>query len=364
MRILHVVGARPNFMKIAPVMRALACHGGEFEQRLVHTGQHYDESMSRVFFEELELPRPDLDLAVGSGTHAWQTGQVMMRFEPVVVEYRPDWVMVPGDVNSTLACALVASKLGIRVAHLEAGLRSFDRGMPEEINRVLTDQISDLLLTPSAEANENLLREGVGAGKIRLVGNVMIDTLVRLLGSAEGRWPELSGRFGVEPQGYVLVTLHRPSNVDEAGQLRELVHGFEQLAGEMPVLFAVHPRTRQRLAAQGYAAGPGVRLVEPLGYLDFLALQTRAALVVTDSGGIQEETTYLGIPCLTLRANTERPVTITQGTNRLVRGGGEAVVAAAREVLGCGRGARAARRPPYWDGRAAERVVEALRDSQ
>lgn len=313
-KILHVVGARPNFMKIAPIMREMAKHPDQLEQILVHTGQHYDANMSQVFFEELDLPRPDVNLDVGSGTHAWQTAQIMQRFETVLMDYKPDWVLVPGDVNSTIACALVAGKMGVKVAHVEAGLRSFDRTMPEEINRVLTDQISDLLLTPSRDADENLLREGIAPEKIRFVGNVMIDTLVRLLPKAEVRWPPLRDQYHLDH--YILVTLHRPSNVDEPETLTEIMAALMEISRKIPVLFPVHPRTRSRISTLDLPHNNNrLILTEPMGYLDFLALQMHAALLLTDSGGIQEESTYLGIPCLTARSNTERPVTVTHGTN-------------------------------------------------
>ncbi|HBY61368.1 MAG TPA: UDP-N-acetylglucosamine 2-epimerase (non-hydrolyzing) [Solibacterales bacterium] len=350
MKILHVVGARPNFMKVAPLVHELANRGG-CEQLLVHTGQHYDEKMSDVFFRDLGMPQPDLNLEVGSGTHAAQTAQIMIRFEPVLIERRPDWVVAPGDVNSTLACALVAAKLGVPVAHVEAGLRSFDRTMPEEINRVLTDQISDLLLTPSADANRNLEREGVASSKICLVGNLMIDTLVRLLPKAEEGWPEVRAKLGIDG-AYGLLTLHRPSNVDHPEVLGPLIAELNRVADGIPLVFPVHPRTAQRLS--GVSAR--IRLVEPLGYVEFLAAQRHAALVITDSGGIQEETTYLGVPCLTMRENTERPVTITHGTNRLVRSI-EDLAAAAEAALAHGT------KPgpiPYWDGHAAVRAADAL----
>ncbi|MDX2153915.1 MAG: UDP-N-acetylglucosamine 2-epimerase (non-hydrolyzing) [Bryobacteraceae bacterium] len=351
MKILHVVGARPNFMKMAPLMHELQRRGDSCRQILIHTGQHYDQKMSDVFFRELGMPEPDINLEVGSGTHAAQTAQIMMRFEPVLTEHRPDWVVVPGDVNSTLACALVAVKLGFRVAHVEAGLRSFDRTMPEEINRILTDQISDLLFTPSADADENLRREGVAEEKIRLVGNLMIDTLVRLLPQAEEAWPAVRAGFGVEGQ-YGMVTLHRPSNVDDAGVLGGLVESLNRVAEEIPLVFPVHPRTAHRLAG----VSERVRLVEPLGYLAFLAAQRNATVVITDSGGIQEETTFLGVPCLTLRENTERPVTITHGTNRLVRVGEDMA-----KIVRFALSEKKSRAPvPLWDGRAAVRAADAL----
>jgi len=349
-RILHVVGARPNFMKAAPVHRALAERG--HTQLIVHTGQHYDEAMSRIFFEQLGLPKPDVDLEVGSGTHAFQTAQVMLRLEPVVTKEVPDWVLVYGDVNSTAAAALVCVKLGIRTAHVEAGLRSRDRAMPEEHNRIVTDHLADLLFTPSADADENLGREGIPAGRIRLVGNVMIDTLVRLLPRADKLSP-LGFAPGCAP--FVLVTLHRPSNVDAADGLAALIDCLDDLARDVPVVFPVHPRTRARLDG---SRGRRLRLVDPLGYLEFLALQSRAAVVVTDSGGIQEETTFLGVPCLTMRKNTERPVTVSLGTNELI--GDD--VALLRERIGVALrgGWKKGRVPPLWDGKAAERIARVL----
>lgn len=346
-------------MKVAPVLREMAQDPRNFRQILVHTGQHYDEQMSQVFFEELEMPRPDINLEVGSGSHAWQTAQVMLRFEPVVLDVQPDWVVVVGDVNSTLACALVCTKLGVKVAHIEAGLRSYDRDMPEEINRVLTDQISDLLFTPSEDGNENLIQEGIYPEKIHLVGNVMIDTLVHLWPKAKARWHEVRGEFGLDR--YVLVTLHRPSNVDDAHHLTEILSALGEIARETPVLFPVHPRTRQRIDEFGiHLESKDLHLVDPLGYLDFLALQAHADLVLTDSGGIQEETTYLGVPCLTARPNTERPVTITMGTNQLVESEREPLVKAMRERLARLKKATTSI-PPLWDGLAAERIVAVFR---
>ncbi len=355
MKILHVVGARPNFMKIAPIMREMARYPDQFEQILVHTGQHYDANMSQVFFDELDLPRPDINLEVGSDSHAQQTARIMQQFEPVLTEYKPDWVFVPGDVNSTIACALVASKLGAKVVHVEAGLRSFDRSMPEEINRLLTDQISDLLLTPSRDAGENLLREGIAPEKIRFVGNIMIDTLVRLLPKAERRWPVLRNKYQLDR--YILVTLHRPSNVDDPKTLKEIMKALIEISGNTQVLFPVHPRTRSRISSLGFLLKDerNLLLTEPMGYLDFLALQTNAALLVTDSGGIQEETSYLGIPCLTARPNTERPVTVTHGTNQLVESRCQAIQESVRRALDMA----SSNKPllELWDGATADRIV-------
>ncbi|MBI4349027.1 MAG: UDP-N-acetylglucosamine 2-epimerase (non-hydrolyzing) [Elusimicrobia bacterium] len=352
MKILHVVGARPNFMKSAPLMRAFAAAG--IRQSLVHTGQHYDPRMSEVFIEELGLPAPDVDLEVGSGSHAEQTARVMERLEPILLDARPDWLVVVGDVNSTLAAALVAAKMQVRVAHVEAGLRSFDRTMPEEINRVLTDQIADLCLASEEQADTNLRREGIAPERIRFVGNLMIDTLVRLLPLAQRR-PVLTD-LGPAKGDYALVTMHRPANVDDPGALREIVSALSELAREMRVVFPVHPRTMAALERTDLRAGLGAcEVLAPLGYLDFLALQHSAALVITDSGGIQEETTYLGVPCLTVRPNTERPVTISHGTNRLVERTVASILAAAREARVCPPVDRMP--PPLWDGHAAERAA-------
>lgn len=355
-RIMHVVGARPNFMKVAPIMEEMAQYPRHFEQVLVHTGQHYDANMSQVFFDELGMPKPDVNLEVGSSSHAQQTAQIMQRFEPVLLEYRPDWLIVPGDVNSTVACALVASKLGVKVAHIESGLRSFDRGMPEEVNRVLTDHISDLLFTTEPSGNKNLSHEGITPEKIRFVGNTMIDTLVRLLPKAEERWTSRRTSLGLET--FVLVTLHRPSNVDDLDTLREIVMALLEISRDTQVVFPVHPRTRQRIDRLGFdMTGANIILTEPLGYLDFLALEAHAALVMTDSGGVQEETTYLGVPCLTARPNTERPITLTVGTNCLVESSRDALVAAAKSIINRGQGPSRVTRPELWDGCAAERIV-------
>lgn len=359
MKILHVVGARPNFMKIAPIMREMARYPDTFKQFLVHTGQHYDELMSQVFFADLDLPHPDLNLEVGSGTHTWQTAEVMQRFEPVVLGYKPDWVIVVGDVNSTLACTLVCSKVGIPVAHVEAGLRSFDRSMPEEINRLLTDQVADLLFTTSQDGDQNLKREGLAQDKIHFVGNVMIDTLVRLMPKAETGWDELRERFGL--QNYLLVTIHRPFNVDDANTLGEIMSALSDVSEKIQVVFPLHPRTKLRIAEFGMETiKDNLHLVDPCSYLDFLALQVHANLVITDSGGVQEETTYLGVPCLTVRPSTERPVTITLGTNRLVESTRKALVDAINSRLTERRVTRSV--PPLWDGHAAERIVRIFKE--
>ena len=352
-RFLHVVGTRPNFMKAAPVVRALEACGTR--QILVHTGQHYDASMSDVFFQQLGLRPADVNLGVGSGSHGRQTGDVMVGLEQWIQEQRPDTVVVYGDVNSTVAAALVAAKAGIRLAHVEAGLRSGDRSMPEEINRLVTDRLSDLLFTPSADGDENLLREGVDASRIHRVGNVMIDTLVRLLPRVQ---PDRTLRHvGLSADSpFVLVTLHRPSNVDDPEHLRRLIAVLAKVAAGISVVFPMHPRTRARIELE--AQPSGLLFVDPLGYLDFLGLQTRATVVVTDSGGIQEETTFLGVPCLTVRDNTERPITVTVGTNRLVGRDPDVLHLELRRVLDGDR--PSGRIPPLWDGSAAERIARVM----
>ncbi len=350
MHVLHVVGARPNFMKAAPVLRALALQAG-VRQTLVHTGQHYDFNMSEVFFKQLEMPAPDINLQVGSGSHAQQTAEIISRFEPVLLERKPDLVLVYGDVNSTVSAALVCAKLLVDVGHVEAGLRSFDRTMPEEVNRLVTDQLSELLFTPSSDGNDNLAREGIAPEKVHLVGNVMIDTLVRMLPVARERVPP---EF---PDGYVLVTLHRPSNVDDLQWLGEMFQALREMASERPIIFPVHPRTRAKIAASGIQTG-NVQILDPLPYIEFLGSQTRAALVITDSGGVQEETTYLGIPCITVRQNTERPVTVSLGTNHLVGRDIAAMRSTARQILNSLQPRKAT--PPFWDGCAGERIAKII----
>ena len=355
LRLLLVAGARPNFMKVAPLLRALRRRPDLFDARLVHTGQHYDEAMSDVFFDELEIPPPDVHLGVGSGTHAAQTARIMETFEPVLARERPDWIVVVGDVNSTAACSLVASKMvpPVKVGHVEAGLRSGDRAMPEEINRIVTDALSDLLFTTSADADRNLRAEGVKPSRIRRVGNVMIDTLLRFVRRSDAS--DVASRLGLKSP-YALMTLHRPSNVDDAATFRRILSGLERLSERVPILFPAHPRAVKMMQTFGLRAtsSNGLRVVEPLGDLDFLHLQKRAALVLTDSGGIQEETTILGVPCLTLRENTERPVTVRLGTNRLVGSDPEAIVRFGTRAL---TQRRRRCRVPLWDGRAADRIA-------
>lgn len=356
-RVHLIAAARPNFMKVAPLYHALKTEGW-CEPLLVHTGQHYDANMSDAFFADLRLPAPDYHLGVGSGSHAEQTAAVMVAYERICHERRPDWTVVVGDVNSTLACALVAAKLCIPLAHLEAGLRSGDRTMPEEINRIVTDRLADLLWTPSLDGNENLKAEGVAEERIEFVGNIMIDAF-------ELQRPQIDGlgiaaRFKVERGSFGVVTLHRPSNVDDRTSLTQIVEALREVSWRLPLVFAVHPRTRTRLLDFGLMAGlemeGGIRLSEPLSYNEFMNLVCDAKLAITDSGGIQEETTYLDIPCLTLRPSTERPITVTQGTNRLVRP--DNLAAMVDHVLN--GGARATRCPDLWDGKTAFRVARSL----
>ncbi len=354
-RVLSIVGTRPNFMKVAPIARALEANPN-FEHLLVHTGQHYDDAMSRVFFRELHLPEPGVYLGIGSGSHSAQTARVLAGLESVLTDRNPDVVLVPGDVNSTLAAALAAKQLGLRVGHVEAGLRSFDRTMPEELNRVLTDQLSDFLFTHSPEAREYLLAEGRPADAIHEVGNTMIDTLVFL--EAEIAASDAVSTLGLGQERYVLVTLHRPALVDGA-QLADALAALSRLAEAFDVVFPVHPRTRARIETLGAVTlNPRLRLVEPLSYLSFVALMRSAAAVLTDSGGVQEESTYLGVPCFTLRANTERPVTIELGTNRLLGLAPQRIAEIPRLLSENGDGPRSA--PPGWDGQAASRIVGVL----
>jgi UDP-N-acetylglucosamine 2-epimerase (non-hydrolysing) len=350
MKILNVVGARPNFMKIAPIVEEMT-KTPDLNGILVHTGQHYDEGMSDVFFRDLGIPVPDVHLGVGSGTHAEQTARVMVEFEKVCLKEKADLVIVVGDVNSTMACTIVAAKLLIPVAHVEAGLRSFDRAMPEEINRLVTDALADLLFTTSRDADENLKREGVEPGKIHFVGNVMIDTLLKHRKKAAELMID-------KPPRYALVTLHRPSNVDDPGILGPILEALEEISKTIPVIFPIHPRTTKRVSEFGLAMN-GIRTMDPLGYLEFLNLTSTATIVLTDSGGLQEETTILGVPCLTLRHNTERPVTITHGTNIMVGPDKGRILDAYRRITNGDW--RPAGPPEYWDGHAAERIIRVIR---
>ena len=355
--IVHLIcAARPNFMKIAPLYHALRKEAWA-KPFIVHTGQHYDLNMSDAFFEDLGIPQPDINLEVGSGSHAEQTARVMLAFEPVCVREKPDWVIVVGDVNSTMACALVASKLGIKVAHVEAGLRSFDRSMPEEINRIVTDSIADLLFTPSEDGDANLIREGIPKEKIKRVGNIMIDTLAINLEKARRFWP--GDQFGVKEKNYVFVTLHRPSNVDNKASLSTIIKHLSELTEKMPVIFAMHPRTRKNLQQFGLDhAINGSKLIisNPLGYHDTIGLVDKSRFVLTDSGGLQEETTFLGIPCLTLRPNTERPITITKGTNQLT-----SLESLEQDITNLLNGStKKGTIPKLWDGHTAGRIVEIL----
>lgn len=357
--IVHVVGARPNFVKVAAVWRAVAEALPDARQRLVHTGQHYDESLADALLRDLALPSPHWSLGVGSGSHATQVARMMLALEAVCLAEQPDLAVVVGDVNSTLAAAVVAAKLGVRLAHVEAGLRSHDRSMPEEVNRVVVDHLADLLFTPSADAVENLGREGVSPGRIHLVGNVMIDTLVRHRPAAG--IDRVQGRFPVACRGYAVLTLHRPANVDRPDPLAGILGAASKIAERLPTVFPVHPRTRARIGEFGLGDRLGGLIVsEPLGYLDFLALSAHARVILTDSGGIQEESAVLGVPCLVLRSNTERPVTITHGTARLVGSDTAAILAAFEDALGTGVSPRV---PPLWDGLAATRVAAVLREA-
>jgi UDP-N-acetylglucosamine 2-epimerase (non-hydrolysing) len=355
--IICVVGARPNFMKIAPIMAAFAKH--KIEAKLVHTGQHYDPAMSDSFFEQLGIPRPDVNLEVGSASHAVQTAEIMRAFEPVLDAESPKAILVVGDVNSTIACALVAAKKGVKVIHVEAGLRSYDRAMPEEINRVLTDQISDLLFTTERAAEANLAREGIAADRVQFAGNVMIDTLRAHLARAV---PASQTLAGMPARGYAVVTLHRPSNVDHEATFRSLLETLNQVAEKLDVVFPIHPRTKataERFGMGDLLTRPGMRLLPPQGYLEMLGLTRDATVVLTDSGGLQEETTALGVPCITLRENTERPITIAEGTNTLTGPNVEKILQCLADILA--NGGKRGRIPEYWDGQAADRIAIALR---
>jgi UDP-N-acetylglucosamine 2-epimerase (non-hydrolysing) len=361
LKLLIIAGARPNFMKVAPLIRRIRAgdwgkNGVGLEYRLVHTGQHYDEKMSGVFFQELGIPAPDINLEVGSGSHAVQTANIMTKFEPVCLAEKPDWVVVVGDVNSSIACALVAAKLGIKVAHVEAGLRSFDRTMPEEINRLVTDALADLLLTPSEDANENLRREGVSDAKIKLVGNIMIDSLIENVDKAR-RGTTLQ-KLGLDGRPFVYVTLHRPSNVDHKENLDLIISELTRLSHQLPVIFPMHPRTRKMLFQFGIPVEQfnGLKILDPIGYHDSLCLTERARFVLTDSGGLQEESTFFRTPCLTLRPNTERPVTVTVGSNRLTSP--TVLRSDIDHVLQ--NGARSGSVPPLWDGQTASRALQAI----
>lgn len=361
MKIVNVVGARPNLVKIGPLLREMLKHPS-IQSLLVHTGQHYDEKLSDVFFRQMEIPRPDVNLEVGSGSHATQTAEILKRIEPVLVEHRPDLLLVVGDVNSTVAASLAAAKLGIPIAHVEAGLRSFDRAMPEEINRILTDAIADYLFVTEEDAVQNLAREGRPRERIHFVGNVMIDALEQFLPLA--RQSKIGAELGLADGGklrpFGVLTLHRPSNVDSPETLRTLMRAIEQVAVELPVIFPVHPRTRQKLEQLGSSNHTPIRMIPPVGYLDFICLLSQARLVLTDSGGIQEETTALGVPCLTLRENTERPITVSEGTNQIVGQDPSRIARAASEIL-AGK-TRSGKLPRYWDGKASGRIVRILLD--
>ena len=362
-KVIIIAGARPNFMKVAPIIKCIRSrasvpdkNGNTISYKLVHTGQHYDEKMSDIFFTELGIPAPDINLEVGSGSHAVQTASVMTKFEPVCEQEKPDWVVVVGDVNSTMACTLVCSKLGIKVAHVEAGLRSYDRNMPEEINRIVTDALADLLLTPSSDGDENLKREGVPDSKIKLVGNVMIDSLVTNLDKS--RASSLPEKLGIKKKSFVYVTLHRPSNVDHQASLTTIMGALKRIAGDWPVVFPMHPRTRKMCGQFGISLDnvKGLQILDPIGYHDSLFLTEAARFVLTDSGGLQEESTYFKTPCLTLRPNTERPVTITHGSNKLttIKSLDADIDAVLKQET------QSSKIPPMWDGKAAERIVDVL----
>jgi len=359
-KIICVCGARPNFMKIAPLMRAFK-ENGDFQTLLVHTGQHYDKKMSHLFFDELNIPKPDINLEVGSGSHAVQTAEIMKSFEPVVMDFKPDYCLVVGDVNSTIACGLVTVKLGVKLIHVEAGLRSFDMEMPEEINRILTDRISDLLFVTEQSGLDNLKNEGVADEKVRLVGNVMIDTL--LANKEKAEQSDILEKLNLGKQGYAVITLHRPSNVDDMANLSQIIAAFEVIEQDLKLVFPIHPRTRNNIKdteiGRRIESMANLILLDPVGYLDFLKLMANAAVVITDSGGIQEETTIIGVPCMTLRENTERPVTISEGTNRLVHITTEDILRKYNEIKANDFDV-SGRIPKFWDGNAAKRIADIL----
>jgi len=359
-KVITVAGARPNFIKIAPLHRAFLNRTDLFDHKICHTGQHFDKNMSKIFFEELEIPEPDFNLGVGSGSHADQTARIMIEFEKIMNQEKPDLILVPGDVNSTLACRVVASKMRLRIEQVEAGLRSFDRAMPEEINRIVTDVLSDYLFVSEGSGLTNLKAEGVADEKIHFVGNIMIDSLVHFLPSINNS--TILERLNLTKSEYTLLTFHRPRNVDSSGSLSELVDTLNRLAGQTKLVFPLHPRTRKNLAEHGLSAkmDPGILLMDPIGYIDFLALTRSAKLVITDSGGIQEETTFLGVQCITVRDNTERPVTVSEGTNQLIGTNLKKVEKAAEKVL-AGEVKQGAV-PELWDGNTAERIVNILSD--
>jgi len=362
-KVICVGGARPNFIKIAPLMQAFK-KNGNFNTLLAHTGQHYDENMSKLFFDELDIPKPDINLEAASGSHAFQTAEIMKRFEPVVLNFKPDYVLVVGDVNSTIGCGLVAVKLGVKLIHVEAGLRSFDRTMPEEINRLLTDCISDLLFVTEQSGIDNLKNEGIDSSKVHLVGNVMIDTL--LANQKKAQKSNVLERLNLEMKGYAAITLHRPSNVDDMTKLGQIIAAFEEIEKEIKLVFPIHPRTRNNLRGTNLdrrvKAMSNLLLIKPMGYLDFLWLTSNAAFVMTDSGGIQEETTILGVPCMTLRENTERPVTITEGTNRLVHITTDDILKNYRQIRDEEEN-KSHRIPKFWDGKATERIVRIIEEA-
>lgn len=363
MKIISVVGARPNFIKIAPFCHEIDRYPDDFKHLLVHTGQHYDKKMSAVFFGELDIPEPDINLEVGSGSHAVQTAKIMIAFEKVCLTHKPDWIVVVGDVNSTAACTIVATKLNIKVAHIEAGLRSYDRSMPEEINRLITDALAELLLTPSMDANENLLKEGVNEKNIHFVGNIMIDTLKKYQKKADNILEELLEKNTLKEKGFLFVTLHRPSNVDHYDRLRKIVNSLTSLSNEIPIIFPLHPRTRQKMIDYNLIGeidnAQNIRITNPMGYIESIAMIKNARVIITDSGGVQEESTFLHTPCLTLRPNTERPVTISKGTNKLTTT--DSLWLDCHDIInGCIKNNFSI--PELWDGRTAERIVDILRN--